>query len=304
MNLAIQSDSISSWFQGQITEKTGSVITKETTPLELRNVISLIASQLEEAVANSSLVNENEGYLVNHIFSDGVYVREMHIPAGHMVLGKLHKTNHVHFISKGKVTVVTEFGGVEELEGPCTLVAKAGTKRLLFTHSDTIWSCVHVTDSKDVNQIEKDVIALDYKELDVYLAQKDYAKFLLEINFSQEDVEVLMESQPYTSVMPEGYDHLTIQDSPISGFGVFTSKAIYLGEVIGPSRIGTSRTPLGRYVNHSPNPNSEFLTLDNGDLVSVALQYIKDGEEITKDYRQGFKLWSSNLLTNNIKDLL
>ena len=61
-------------------------------------------------------------------------------------------------------------------------------------------------------------------------------------------------------------------------------------------RVGEMRTPLGRYMNHSINPNAIGKYID-GNIYVVATRYIKGdgsilgrGDEITIDYRESMKL--------------
>jgi SET domain-containing protein len=68
------------------------------------------------------------------------------------------------------------------------------------------------------------------------------------------------------------------------------------GEVIGIARVGLKRTPLGRYINHSANPNATG-RYANGNIEVIATRHIRgdgsllcDGEEITVCYRESVKL--------------
>ena len=102
---------------------------------------------------------------LRHHFAEGQYGREIFIPKGMLVVGKIHKHSHVNIISMGDVTVATEFG-VQRLKAPCTFVSKPGTKRALYTHEDTIWTTVHVTEETDLGKIESEIIATTYAAFD------------------------------------------------------------------------------------------------------------------------------------------
>lgn len=153
---------ISEWFQWQVGMLTGGQVTPMTSPLEIRSKICQIEQLMRGSVDAGEMVDTAETYPLKHTFADGIYVREMSIPAGHMIVGKIHRHDHLNFISKGRVTVITEQGGVEELTGPCTMISPAGVKRLLFTHEDTVWTVAHVTDKTDLDEIEAEVIAASY----------------------------------------------------------------------------------------------------------------------------------------------
>ena len=130
-------------------------------PLEIREKIYSLESALE-ALPKESHVDCDS--LLTHFFAPGVYVRQMFIPKGLVVTGKIHKTRHVSIISKGKVSVATE-RGLEILEGPHTFINEPGDKRAVYAHEDTTWTTIHPTDETDLAKIEDEVVAKDYSEL-------------------------------------------------------------------------------------------------------------------------------------------
>ena len=62
---------------------------------------------------------------------------------------------HPFIISQGDVSV---YDGNEtiRLKAPFMGITQPGTKRMLFTHEDTIWTTFHVTDKKTFDDIDKD----------------------------------------------------------------------------------------------------------------------------------------------------
>lgn len=104
-------------------------------------------------------------YVTCHHFAPGQYAREIELPAGGVVIGKIHKHAHVNVISKGRVLVFTEGEGVLELRAPHTFISSPGTKRVVYALWPTIWTTVHVTDKTDLEEIEKDIIAPSYDDL-------------------------------------------------------------------------------------------------------------------------------------------
>jgi hypothetical protein len=116
---------------------------------------------------------------LKHHFAPGAYAREILLPAGSLVIGKIHKHAHVNVISKGKVSVVTE-DGVARYQAPITFISSVGTKRAVYAHEDTVWTTVHVTKETDPEKLEDEIIAKSYDELD-QLAFAEEAKKLLEI---------------------------------------------------------------------------------------------------------------------------
>lgn len=118
---------------------------------------------LKKLVADG-LVEECEHETV-HRFSPGVYLREVHLKKDSLVVGKIHKHEHLNFISKGSVTVLTK-DGAEHYVAPVTMTSTPGTQRLLYTHEDTIWSVIHPNqnNTQDLEEIESREIAKSYDE--------------------------------------------------------------------------------------------------------------------------------------------
>lgn len=95
----------------------------------------------------------------DHIFAKGVYVRQLWIPAGTFLTGKLHKTEHVSICAMGEISVLTQ-DGMKRVKAPYTVVCPAGTKRAAYTHTDTLWINIHPNpeDTRDIDEIEARVI--------------------------------------------------------------------------------------------------------------------------------------------------
>ncbi len=109
-----------------------------------------------------------QDFPVEHIFAPGLYARQMTIPAGGVIVGKIHRHAHVNTISKGRVWVVTEFGK-DELVAPVTFVSQPGTKRVVVAQEETIWTTYHPTEETDLARIEESVIAPTYEALGMEL---------------------------------------------------------------------------------------------------------------------------------------
>jgi len=104
---------------------------------------------------------------LTHTFTDGVYCREIFIPKGSVIVGKIHRHDHLNFMSRGDVTVLTK-DGLKRIVGPCTMVSSAGTKRALYAHEDTVWTTIHAnpTNETDLVKLEKYIISPSYEALE------------------------------------------------------------------------------------------------------------------------------------------
>lgn len=79
---------------------------------------------------------------LTHIFTPGIYVRQIEIPAGTLLTSMEHLTEHPFFILKGRIEVRSEFECIEYC-APCMGITKPGTRRMLYAVEDTIWATVH-----------------------------------------------------------------------------------------------------------------------------------------------------------------
>lgn len=122
---------------------------------------------------------------LQHNFAPGSYARTIAIPADSLVVGKIHKHAHLNIVSRGLVTVVTEFGRetIDARVMPAIFTSKVGSKRALYCHTDVVWTTVHLTDSTNLADIEREIIASDYEELDGLLASEVH-KLLQEVRSS------------------------------------------------------------------------------------------------------------------------
>lgn len=95
---------------------------------------------------------------VRHIFTPGLYTREIFMPKGIYVISRVHKKQHPYVISKGACSVWIDGVGVRVLRAPFTGVTQPGTRRLLCILEDTVWTTCHVTEFTTLPEIEADII--------------------------------------------------------------------------------------------------------------------------------------------------
>jgi len=134
-----------------------------------RESITEMQEQLESVPDNKHWEND---FPLEHTFAPGAYARTILIPAGHVIIGKIHKHAHLNIISEGRVEVATQDGPVEYV-GTAIFTSTPGTKRLVYAHEDTIWTTIHVTDETDVDKIEDEIIAKSFEEFDAFMLEGD-----------------------------------------------------------------------------------------------------------------------------------
>ena len=110
---------------------------------------------------------------LKHTFADGIYVRQMSMNKGSVVVGAIHKHLHVWFLLTGTISVATE-DTIEDYIAPCYVVSTPGTKRVIYANEDCIFVNIHKnpTNSQDIDFLEKEIVAKDFKEYDEYIKNK------------------------------------------------------------------------------------------------------------------------------------
>jgi hypothetical protein len=112
---------------------------------------------------------------IDENYGCGTYARQMFIPKGTLIVGKIHRHQHLNFIMQGKVSVSTEFGP-KYFEAPCIFVSEVGLKRAVIAEEDTLWVTVHLTKhlgEENLDKMEEEVIAPSYKELGLIDSTKE-----------------------------------------------------------------------------------------------------------------------------------
>lgn len=244
---------------------------------------------------------------VIHRFSPGLYIREVAMPAGTFAIGHRQKTDHLNVLLKGRVRVVNDSGQIDELVAPMFFVGKPGQK-VGYIVEDMVWQNIYATTETDIETLEAMFIEKDEVwhqdvasrrrsvPLQVERDRMDYWRVLGEFGISHDVARAETEFADDLTTFPHGSYKVMVSDSMIDGRGLMATANIAPGEIIAPARVGGKRTPAGRYTNHSPNPNAEFVLRTNGDLDLVAIRAIqgnaggRTGQEITIDYRQALNM--------------
>jgi hypothetical protein len=106
---------------------------------------------------------------LEHEFADGIYRRTIHSPQGTLIVGFRHRFSHFFDLREGDISILTEDGPMR-VQAPFTFCSPAGSKRIVYHHTDVVITTYHATISKDVAQIELELIeqdALEHAETEV-----------------------------------------------------------------------------------------------------------------------------------------
>lgn len=124
--------------------------------VEVQSISQETICKAQDAILNGALEKVEATY--EHYFADGVYARVMKCPAGALVIGKPHRTEHISILLKGSCTITNDDGSLTFLEAPAIAVTPAGKKKMALVHDEMWFVNVHPTTTQDLDEIEKKVI--------------------------------------------------------------------------------------------------------------------------------------------------
>mgnify|MGYP003114305549 CR=1 FL=1 len=138
--------------------------------LSFENALIKAADGVNIEGDGKSILTKSKMAPIKHTFADGVYIRQMDMVKGGVVVGAIHKHLHVWFLLTGHVTIATE-DTTEDYIAPCYVVSTPGVKRVILANKKSIFVNVHKNPSntKDIDRLEKEIVALNYKEYEEYI---------------------------------------------------------------------------------------------------------------------------------------
>jgi hypothetical protein len=108
--------------------------------------------------------------LKHHVTSNGLYAREIILPAGTIIAGRIKKHEYISVLSAGLVTEVTE-AGKQSIKAPYTFCCKEGTKRIVLVHETAVWTTIHRVPPEltELSDLYNYIVAETYEEVEGYL---------------------------------------------------------------------------------------------------------------------------------------
>lgn len=94
---------------------------------------------------------------VTHRFTTNMYIREVFVPAGTILTSEVHKNEHPHVLSLGRITMWDGEGGEITVSAPYCGITKEKARRVVLVHEDCIFTTFHVTDKTTVEEAENDI---------------------------------------------------------------------------------------------------------------------------------------------------
>jgi hypothetical protein len=96
-----------------------------------------------------------------HYFHGGMYCREVFRHAGVLVVGAIHKKEHLYLIVSGTVAITDGEGNVQEVTGPHLFQSKPGTKRAVYAVTDALCMTFHAIEATTVDEAEAELVEVE-----------------------------------------------------------------------------------------------------------------------------------------------
>lgn len=106
-----------------------------------------------EAVVSHMLTLPQVECPVEHIFGPGIYIRQVFMPAGTIVVGYSHKIPSLNMVLSGKLALL-EGGNVREVTAPYIFTSKEGRKAA-YVVDDCVFQNIYATNETDLEKLEE-----------------------------------------------------------------------------------------------------------------------------------------------------
>ena len=116
---------------------------KETSLLEQK-----VNTLYEAAVAQPQIQCEEK-----HHFGPNIYIKEVTMPAGALIIGKPHRMEHLCNMVSGRMMILQEDGSTKELVAPTTFMAKPGRK-IAYIIETVVFQNIYSTPETDIEKLE------------------------------------------------------------------------------------------------------------------------------------------------------
>jgi hypothetical protein len=88
-----------------------------------------------------------------HHFGPNIYIKEVTMPAGALIIGKHHRMEHLCNMVSGRMMILQEDGSTKELIAPMTFMAKPGRK-VAYILETVVFQNIYSTPETDIQKLE------------------------------------------------------------------------------------------------------------------------------------------------------
>lgn len=153
------------------------IIPRQPVNTQFRKAVSIVEDKIRDLPDHKV----GNAYPLKHFFAEGLYIRELTVPAGILTITMCHKFAHPAFLLKGEISVLEE-RGIRHVEAPAYFITPKGTKRIIYHHTEVVLVTVHVTNKTDIQEIEKELVSEDFEPIiDIEFEEVKIRDFVKEV---------------------------------------------------------------------------------------------------------------------------
>ncbi len=142
----------------------------------LQKALTAKAITRADVIAFEAMIRAHPAHLtakdftLRHHFAPGIYMRELHIPAGMINTSKIHKTEFLSILAKGKRETLIN-GEMQVISAPYISRSPPGFKRASRTLEDSVWITVHANPDNciDIDELERRLACDTEQEYQMFL---------------------------------------------------------------------------------------------------------------------------------------
>lgn len=122
--------------------------------------LEIFKSQLQlKELENELLKMEQVEIPTTHTFSGGVYLRQIFIPKGTIIIGKRHRHETCNILLSGSLILyMGEDVPTQRIDGPFLFTSAPNTKKMAYCVEDAVFVNIHPTKETDLEKIEQEFI--------------------------------------------------------------------------------------------------------------------------------------------------
>lgn len=109
---------------------------------------------------------------IEHYQIKGVYVRSMFIPAGTVLTGKIHNTEHISILAQGTIRVCNGIDS-KTISAPFIMVDQPGVKRIGYAETDVTFINVMRSDKTDIAELEAELVSDTFEQYEQLLLERN-----------------------------------------------------------------------------------------------------------------------------------
>lgn len=116
-------------------------------------------------IHNNGEIVKHNAFPVKHTFADQIYLREMKMYEGSIVLGAIHTFDHAWFLTEGTVSIKTD-DKIIKYSAPFYKKSQAGDQRTIYAHTNATFVTVHKNPDniKNIEELEDILASSSYEE--------------------------------------------------------------------------------------------------------------------------------------------